>query len=124
MGWIQPVADAPHRDEMDRPVRLLLDLRSKPADMDVNRAWITDLVEAPDTIEELPPGKRPAGMGGEHRQQLKFLWPQVHGAAVPTQLVGDQVELEAVSDFDADAHPGARLLLEQRGPSRELARVD
>src|SRR5262245_30773730 len=85
----QLVADA--ADGRDHRLVLGAELGPEAADVDVDRAGAAEEVVAPDLLEELGPGRDPAGPGGQEPQQLELLVGQVEGAAAEADLVGDGV---------------------------------
>ena len=111
---------------MGRPRRILLDLGSQPADVDVDRALTAGVRGAPDPIEELAPAEHLAGMGGQHGQQGKFLRPEMNVLSLPSDSPPDEVEENAVGDPNRPVGfgPGSSAVEEEVGPSRELGRVD
>lgn len=66
--WVESVADAPSCDQVDRRIRLELDLAPEPADVDIDRARVTVVMYSPYAIEQLPTRIGSPAMGREHRQ--------------------------------------------------------
>ena len=109
---------------MDRHRRGRFELGPQPADVDIDRPRVALVVRAPDAIQQLASGVRPARMGGEHGQELVLLGPQVDQLAVPSDLVGDGVEDQARpgSQPGRGARPCARV--EELETAQELIGVD
>ena len=78
--------------------------------MDVEGPGVTDVVAAPDPIDDLPPGQDPASVADQQFQQLELPQREAHRDAVDAHLV----------TLDVDAHPtdlspAARELLQSLG---------
>ena len=100
------------------------DLRAQPANVDVDRPWAARLVDPPHAIEQLAAAEGPARMSSEHRQELELLGAEVYSVSIASQLVGDQIELEAFGNLQAGAASSSSPVLEQRRTSGKLARID
>lgn len=105
---------------MNRAFRLRFDLGAEPSHVDVDGSWIADLVGSPDTVEQLATRVGAAWVGGEHRKELELLWAKVNGATMQTELMRDEIELEAGGDGQRPRWSRSSLILEERGSSREL----
>jgi hypothetical protein len=103
---------------------LVLDLRTQPADMNVDRPRVTVVTVAPRSVKELAPRPGASRMAGQHREQIEFLGPQVDEPAVPPQLVREEIELAARGNRKAPAGAGPRSLVEQGEAGRELGGFD
>src|SRR5207248_11233315 len=52
-GQLEAVADPAHGVDVDRPIRIRLDLLAQGADVDVERALVAVEVRAPDRVEQV-----------------------------------------------------------------------
>src|SRR3954469_17066885 len=102
---VQAVSDAPDRDEVRGALGVGLDLRSKPADVDVDCPRATAVARSPHADEELVAGVGAPGMCRKQRKQAELLGSQVDRPSRPPELVGREVELQAIGDRQ---HPHAR----------------
>jgi len=74
-----------------------LDLRAQPTDVDVDRARVTVVAVAPRSVEQLAPGPRASRVAGQDGEQVEFPSAADGRAAVPPQLVGEEIELAGCS---------------------------
>src|ERR671913_703090 len=117
----QLVADA--TDGGDHRLVLGAELGPEAADVDVHGAGAAEEVVAPDLLEELGPGRDPAGAGGQEPKQLELLVGQVERPAPEADLVGDGVD-DQVADPDGGVRVGHhRALGEQPDPGLDLGRA-
>ena len=68
-------ANAPDRADV---FAALPQLRAQGADVYVHRPGLAHVVRAPDPLQQLIPGKGPAGMLQKELEQFKFLQRQLH----------------------------------------------
>src|SRR6266516_4686782 len=81
-------------------------LRAQPADVDVHRPSVADVVVAPDPRQQLVTGEDAARMVGEVRKELEFLGSDVHRAAGDAQLMPIAVDLDGPYLQRRDGTPG------------------
>src|SRR5215217_5446441 len=79
-------------DGGDHRLVLGAELGPEAADVDVHGAGAAEEVVAPDLLEELGPGRDPAGPGGQEPQELELLEGQVERPAPEPDLVGNRVD--------------------------------
>src|SRR5688572_17231562 len=91
---LEPVANAPHREDVARVVDVVLDLLAKPRDEVVDRARGAEVVVAPDLVqdrialEHLPLGAH------EVAQELELLLREGHGLPADRQGLRREVHLD------------------------------
>ena len=80
---IEPVADAADGHQVRRLLGFGLDLRTQPADMDVDGSRITVMTVAPRSVEQLAAGPGASRVAGQDGKQIELLGPQVNELAIP-----------------------------------------
>src|SRR5262249_40169854 len=93
-SWIEAVADAPDRVQVERPARIGFDLLAQPPHVDGHRARVDCPLVAPDAGHQLVPGEDVAGMRGEEPEQLELLRGELKGGPGTAGLAAGAVELD------------------------------
>src|SRR4051794_30858343 len=68
----EAVADAAHREEVLRLLRVRLDLLPQMPDVDVDRAWVAVGGVAPDARQQHVAGEHASGRPGQRREDLEL----------------------------------------------------
>src|SRR5215203_690160 len=88
-------------DGADQRLVLGAELGPQPADVDVDRARATEVVVAPDLLQQLRAGEHPAGVLRQVLQQLELLVREVEGTAAQLGGVAVLVDDELAGLGDA-----------------------
>lgn len=88
--------------------------------MDIDGPRVAVVVVTPHAVQQLAAGIGAAWMGGQHRQKLVLLWPQVDEQPVVSNFVRNGVQHNAIGHHDARPVTGVRPLLEKLQAPTEL----
>src|SRR5436309_5073075 len=120
----EDVAHASDRVDELRCRGVVLERRTEPVDVDVDRPRLARVVVAPDVLEELVPGERLAGVAEEEGEELERLRLDRQRLSVAEEPVSGEIDLDVPEIDDRWPADRRRRLLgpaEQRpDPRREL----
>src|SRR5439155_9594071 len=93
-SWIEPVADAPHRNQMPGFRWVPLDLLPQPADVDGDRFGAAFVREVPQFLEKIPPAEHPFGMARQEVQDLVLPRSELDEVSAKSHLAAPRVDRE------------------------------
>src|SRR5580658_2758705 len=94
----QPISDTGFGDDIDRPVRMRLDLLAQEADEGAQILDVLGIGGAPDLLQHEAMGQHLAGMGREQPQYVEFLGRQLDRLAGAGDQALHQIDLEIAGD--------------------------
>src|SRR5213593_182235 len=121
---IEPIADAPDRDQAAGLRGVHLDLLAEPADVDGDGGRVAVPGEIPHLLEELGAGERDAGTRGHHSQQVELLARELHRVSLLAYLPAGAVDLQVAvaKDGGRGGRGWAGPPEDGTGPGHDLAR--
>src|SRR4030081_237404 len=89
---VEPIADAAHRVDPARPLRVVAELLAQGLHMGVDGARVTGKVVAPHACEELLAPEYLSRMGHEEREEIELFWLERDLTTVERHTVTARVE--------------------------------